>query len=166
MKIQVRSTEPTQAMANTYTQIYIQIVFAVKNREALIQKEWKERLHAYITGIVQSDGHKMLGINSMPDHIHLFIGYKPTPSIPDLVEEIKTSSNRFVKENRLSKFQFAWQKGYGAFSYSRSQIPDVARYIETQELHHSKKIFREEYLEMLRKFEVEFDEKYLFDFFD
>ena len=153
-------------MANTFTQIYIQIVFAVKNRDALIQKEWKERLHAYITGIVQSDGHKMLSINSMPDHIQLFIGYKPTQLIPDLVEEIKTSSNRFVKENKLSKFQFAWHKGYGAFSYSRSQIPDVARYIENQELHHSKKTFREEYLDMLRMFEVEYDEKYLFDFFD
>jgi len=153
-------------MANTYSKIYLQIVFAVKFREALIQKEWKGRLHAYITGIVKGDGHKMLAINSMPDHIHLFIGYKPTHLIPDLVEEIKTSSNGFVKANKFSKSQFAWQKGYGAFSYSRSQIPDVARYIENQELHHAKKTFREEYIDMLRKFEVEYDEKYLFDFFE
>ncbi len=153
-------------MANTYTQIYLQIVFAVKHREALIQKEWKDRLHAYITGIVKGDGHKMLVINSMPDHIHLFIGYKPTQSIPDMVEEIKTSSNTFIKTNRFSKRPFAWQKGYGAFSYSRSQISDVARYIENQEQHHTKKTFREEYLEMLRKFEIEYEEKYLFDFFE
>lgn len=111
MKTQVRSTVPTRYMANTYSQIYLQIVFAVKNREALIQKEWKGRLHAYITGIVQRNGHKMLSINSMPDHIHLFIGYKPTQLISNLVEEIKTSSNRFVKENKFSKRPFAWQKG-------------------------------------------------------
>lgn len=166
MKTEVRSTVPTHCMANTYSQIYLQIVFAVKNREALIQKEWKGRLHAYITGIVQRNGHKMLSINSMPDHIHLFIGYKPTHLISDLVEEINTSSNRFVKENKFSKRPFAWQKGYGAFSYSRSQLPVVAKYIENQESNHAKKTFREEFLEMLRKFELEFDEKYLFDFFE
>lgn len=166
MKTKVRSTEANTTMANTYSQIYIQIVFAVKNREALIQKNWKDRLHAYITGIVQGNGHKMLAINSMPDYIHVFIGYKPTQPIPDLVEAIKTSSNRFVKESQLSQFPFAWQRGYGAFSYSRSQLPKVARYIENQELNHANKSFREEYLDILRKFEVEYDERYVFDFFD
>ena len=153
-------------MANTYSKLYIQLIFAVQNRDALIRKSWKEDLHAYITGIVQNHGHKMLAINSMPDHIHLLIGYKPTQLIPDLVENIKTSSNKFIKTNRLSKFQFAWQKGYGAFSYSRSQIPAVGKYIENQEIHHQKKTFREEYLELLKKFEVDFDEKYVFHFFD
>lgn len=153
-------------MANTYSQIHLQLVFAVKNREALIEKNWKERLHAYITGIVQNHSHKMLSINSMPDHIHILIGYKPAQSLPDLVEEIKTSSNSFVKQERFSKYKFEWQKGYRAFSYSRSQISAVAKYIENQEEHHKKRTFREEYLDLLKKFEVEFDERYVFQFFD
>ena len=153
-------------MANTYTQIYLQIVFAVKHREALIQKSWKENLHAYITGIVQTQGHKMLSINSMPDHIHLLIGYDPALLLPDLVEHIKTASNKFIKTNRFSKSPFAWQRGYGAFSYSRSQIPKVGRYIENQEEHHRKKAFREEYLSLLQKFDVAYDERYVFQFFD
>lgn len=153
-------------MANTYTQLYLQLIFAVKNREALIQRSWREDLHAYITGIVQNHGHKMLSINSMPDHIHLLVGYKPTQLIPDLVEHIKTGSNKYVKANHLSKFQFAWQTGYGAFSYSRSQIPAVGKYIENQEKHHQKKTFREEYLDLLEKFEVVYEERYVFQFFD
>ena len=108
----------------------------------------------------------MLSINTMPDHIHFLIGYKPTQLIPDLVENIKTSSNKHIKTKKLSKFPFAWQTGYGAFSYGRSQIPSVAKYIENQEEHHRKKPFREEYLDMLRKFDVEFDERYVFEFFD
>lgn len=161
----MRSTVPTKPMANTYSKIYLQIVFAVKNRDALIQKEWKERLHGYITGVVQSNGHKMIAINSMPDHIHIFIGYKPNQLISSLVEEIKTSSNSFIKDHNFSRYAFAWQKGYGVFSYSRSQLPNVAKYIEMQELHHAKRTFKEEYLELLRKFEVEFEEKYVFEFF-
>lgn len=153
-------------MANTYTQIYIQLIFAVKNRDALIQKSWKERLHTYITGIIQNHGHKLIEINSMPDHIHIFLGHKPAHPLPDLVEEIKTSSNKFIKQNNLSKFQFAWQTGYAAFSYSRSQVPAVAHYIENQERHHAKKSFREEYLGLLRKLEIDFDDRYVFDFFD
>lgn len=153
-------------MANTYSKIYLQIVFAVKNRNALIQKEWKERLHGYITGVVQSNGHKMIAINSMPDHIHIFIGYKPNQLISSLVEEIKTSSNSFIKDHNLSSYAFAWQKGYGVFSYSRSQLSNVAKYIEMQELHHAKRTFKEEYLDLLRKFEIEFEEKYVFEFFE
>jgi putative transposase len=153
-------------MANTYTQLYVQFVFAVKNREALIQKDWQGKLHAYITGIVQRQGHKMLAINSMPNHMHILLGYNPTKLIPELVENIKTSSNQYIKINQFSPFKFEWQKGYGAFSYSRSQIPVVAKYIENQETHHQKKTFQTEYLELLRNFEVDFDERYVFDFLD
>lgn len=153
-------------MANTYTQIYIHLVFAVKYRQALIHASWKEKLHAYITGIVQNAGHKMLAINSMPDHIHIFIGYKPSQPLPDLVEKIKTSSNHFIKSNCFSKFHFAWQNGYGAFSHSRSQLSSVCNYIVNQEIHHRRKTFKEEYLEFLKVNEVDFEDKYLFQFFD
>lgn len=153
-------------MANTYTQLYVHLVFSPKNREALIRKEWKDELEKYITGIVQNHEHKLLAIGSMPDHIHIFIGYNVNQLIPDLVENIKTSSNAWIKEKRLSKFKFEWQKGYGAFSHSRSQIDAVVKYVLDQEEHHRKKTFREEYLEMLRKNEVEFKDEYLFEFFE
>jgi len=153
-------------MANTYTQCYFQLVFAVKNRDALIKKAWKNELEMYITGIVQNHKHKLLAINAMPDHIHIFIGYHISQLIPDLVEEIKTSSNAWIKKGNLSKFKFEWQKGYGAFTYSHSQIDAVAKYIMNQESHHQKKSFREEYLEMLRKNEIEFKDEYVFEFFD
>ena len=153
-------------MANTYTQLYIHLVFSPKNRDALIQKEWKDDLEKYITGIVQNHKHKMLAIGGMPDHIHIFIGYDVNQTIPDLVENIKTSTNAWIKEKRLSKFHFEWQKGYGAFSHSRSQLETVVKYVLNQEEHHKKKSFREEYLEILRKNDVEFKEEYLFTFFD
>ena len=153
-------------MANTYTQLYIHLVFSPKNRDALIQKEWKDDLEKYITGIVQNHKHKMLAIGGMPDHIHIFIGYDVNQTIPDLVENIKTSTNAWIKEKRLSKFHFEWQKGYGAFSHSRSQLDTVVKYVLNQEEHHKKKSFREEYLEILRKNDVEFKEEYLFTFFD
>ena len=151
-------------MANPYTQLYIQFVFAVKAREALIKKEWKDDLYKYITGIVQQKKSKMLSINGMPDHIHIFIGYKPTVPIPDLVKDIKVASGLWIKENKLSKFKFNWQEGYSAFSYSQSHIDVVCKYIQNQELHHKKKTFRQEYLELLKKFQIEYQEKYLFDF--
>jgi putative transposase len=151
-------------MANTFTQCYFHLVFAVKNRDALIRKEWKDELEMYITGIVQNHRHKMLAIGAMPDHIHIFIGYNVNQLIPDLVEEIKTSSNLWIKEKRLSKFRFEWQKGYGAFTHSRSQIDLVMNYILTQEEHHKKKPFKEEYLKILEKNRVEFNQEYLFDF--
>ena len=153
-------------MANTYTQCYFQLVFAVKNREALIKKSWKNELEKYITGIVQNHKHKLLAISAMPDHIHIFIGYHLNQSIPDLVEEIKTSSNAWIKMGNFSKFKFEWQKGYGAFTYSHSQIDAVVKYIMNQEIHHRKKTFRSEYLEILRKNEIEFKDEYVFDFFD
>ncbi len=153
-------------MANTYTQCYFHLVFAVKNRNALIKKEWKNDLEKYIIGIVQNHKHKLLAIGSMPDHIHISIGYNLNQLIPDLVEEIKTSSNLWVREKYLSKFKFEWQKGYGAFTHSRSQLDAVVKYVLNQENHHKKKTFREEYLEMLRKNEIEFKDEYVFDFFD
>ena len=165
-KHKVQSTEILNNMANTYTQCYFHLVFAVKNRDALIKKEWKGELEKYITGIVQNHNHKLLAIGSMPDHIHIFIGYNLNHLIPNLVEEIKTSSNKWVKEKGLSKFRFEWQKGYGAFTHSRSQLDTVVKYVLNQEEHHRKKPFREEYLEMLRKNEIEFKEEYVFEFFE
>lgn len=153
-------------MANTYTQMYVHLVFSPRRREALIRRKWKDGLEKYITGIVQNHKHKMLAIGAMPDHIHLFIGYNVNHLIPDLVEEIKTSSNAWVKKNKLSKFRFDWQKGYGAFSHSRSQLDTVVKYVLNQEDHHKRKSFREEYLDILRKNEIEFKNEYVFEFFD
>ncbi|MEY4903761.1 MAG: hypothetical protein RLZZ292_1576 [Bacteroidota bacterium] len=128
-------------MANTYTQLYIHLVFSPENREALIQKEWKGDLEKYITGIVQNHKHKLLAIGAMPDHIHIFIGYNLNQLISDLVENIKTSSNAWIKDNRLSKFKFEWQKGYGAFSHSHTQLDTVCKYVNNQEAHQCKKDF-------------------------
>ncbi len=153
-------------MANTYTQCYFHLVFAVKNRDALVKKEWKSEMEMYITGIVQNHRHKMLAIGSMPDHIHLLIGYNVNQLIPDLVEEIKTSSNKWINCERLSKFKFEWQKGYGAFTHSHSQIDSVVKYILSQKEHHNKRLFKEEYLEMLEKNEVLFSNGYMFEFFN
>ena len=153
-------------MANSYTQLDIQLVFTVKGRQSLIDKSWRDELYRYITGIVQNHGHKMLRINGMPDHVHIYIGYHPTQLIPNLVKEIKTSSNAFIKKNHFCPYEFKWQTGYGAFSYGKSQRNAVIKYIDNQEAHHRKTTFREEYLEMLRKFEVEYQEAYLFDFLD
>jgi REP element-mobilizing transposase RayT len=150
-------------MSSTYSQLYIQIVFAVKNRAALIDANWEERLYQYITGIVQNKGQKMIAINGMPDHIHLFIGMKPSCCLSDLVREIKKSSNEFVNENKLAKGKFNWQEGFGAFSYSHSHIDNVYKYIMNQKQHHKKTTFMGEYIGFLKKFEIQYDEKYLFD---
>ena len=152
-------------MADTYTQFYVHLVFAVQNRAALIEKSWVEKLEKYITGIIQKHNHKVLAIKAMPDHIHIFIGYNVNQLIPDLVENIKTSSNSWIKENKITRHNFRWQKGYGAFSHSRSQIDSVVKYILNQEEHHKSKNFREEYLEILKNNDVKYDDKYLFDFF-
>ena len=153
-------------MANTYTQCYFHLVFAVKNRDALIKKEWKAEIEMYINGIVQNHRHKMLVIGAMPDHMHILIGYNVNQLIPYLLEEIKTSSNSWIKGKRLSKFKFEWQKGYGVFTHSRSQIDTVVKYILSQEEHHKKRPFKEEYLEMLEKNDVEFSQEYVFEFFE
>jgi REP element-mobilizing transposase RayT len=153
-------------MANTYTQMYVHLVFSPKNKDALIGKTWKNDLEKYVTGIVQNHNHKMLAIGTMPDHIHILIGYNVNHLIPKLVEEIKTSTNVWIKQNRLSKFHFEWQKGYGAISHSRSQLDSVINYVLNQEDHHKRKSFRDEYLEILRKNDIKFNDDYLFDFFD
>ena len=153
-------------MPGTFSQIYIQIVFAVKGRESLIEMEWEERLYQYITGIIRTKEQKLIAINGMPDHIHVFIGMKPSCCLSDLVREIKKSSNDFINENKLAKFRFSWQEGYGAFSYSHSQIDAVAKYILSQKEHHKKVSFKEEYIDFLKKFEIEHDEKYLLNWID
>lgn len=153
-------------MANTYTQIYIHVVFAVQGRQNLIPKEHKEDLHKYITGIVRNKGQKLIAINSMPDHAHVFFGVKPTIALSDLVRDIKNNSSGFINEKKWVRGKFNWQKGFGAFSYGHSQIDAVVKYILNQEKHHAKKTFHEEYVEMLKKFAVEYDEKYLFEWID
>ena len=151
-------------MPNTYSQIYLQFVFAVKHRQSLIPKEHKEELHKYITGIVQNRKAKMIAVHCMPDHIHLFVGFKPVMSISDFVKEVKVASNEFINEKPWMKQKFNWQEGYGVFSYGHSQIDAVAKYVLNQEVHHQTKTFREEYLEFLQKFVIPYDEKYLFEF--
>ena len=149
-------------MANTYTQIHIQAVFAVQNRNSLIADEWKNDLYKYITGIVQNNGHKMLQINGMPDHIHMLFGFRPVQSLSDLMKQVKQDSTKWIDKHGLVDGGFSWQAGYGAFSYSRSQLPQVIKYIQNQELHHNNKTFQEEYLEFLDKFDVDYDKKYIF----
>ena len=149
-------------MANTYTQIHIQFVFAVRFREAVIHSSWKDELYRYMTGIVQNNKHKLIAINGMPDHIHILIGMRPTQSISDLMQDIKGSSSKWINPKGFIKGKFEWQEGYGAFSYGKSQVKDVIAYIENQEQHHSKKTFRDEYLDFLKKFDVEYDEQFIF----
>lgn len=148
---------------STYSQIYIQIVFAVKNRQALIASSWEEELYKYITGIIQNKGQKMLVINGMPDHIHILIGMKPSCCLSDLVREVKKSSNSFIKEKEFSKYKFEWQEGFGAFSYSHSSLDNVIGYINNQKEHHKKRSFKEEYIDFLEKFNIEFKDEYLFE---
>ena len=149
-------------MPNTYTQIHLHFIFAVQNRLSLIQKEWKDRLYQYITGIVQKNEHKMIIINGMSDHLHIVIGMRPTQSNSDLLQDIKGSSSKWINDNKLAKGKFQWQEGYGAFSYSKSALPKLIKYVKNQEEHHKKKTFTEEYREFLKAFEVEFDDRYSF----
>lgn len=149
-------------MANTYTQIHLQVVFAVKRRTGLIQKEWQDELYKYITGIVQTHGHKLLAINGMPDHLHIFFGMRPTQSLSELMQDIKGGSSKWINEKKFTKEKFEWQEGFGAFSYSKSQASKVIAYVQNQELHHSKITFLAEYKEFLRRFDVEYDERYIF----
>lgn len=149
-------------MPNTYTQLHIQLVFAVKYRAALIEKEWKNDLQKYITGIIQHNDHKMLQINCVPDHIHIFFGLRPDQSISAMVQNVKTESSKWIKAQKFCKGSFAWQNGFGAFSYSKSHVPNVIRYIQNQEIHHKNETFLDEYRRMLKLFEVEYDEQYIF----
>lgn len=149
-------------MANSFTQLHIQLIFAVQYRAALILPEWKERLHQFITGIIQNDRHKMLQVNSMPDHIHILIGQRPYQSTSTLVQNIKTSCSLWINDNKFTESRFAWQEGFGAFSYSKSNLNRVIRYIQNQEQHHKKVNFQQEYIAFLDAFEIEYDEKYIF----
>ncbi|WP_310377710.1 IS200/IS605 family transposase [Flavobacterium sp.] len=153
-------------MANTYSQVYIQIVFAVKGRQNLIAKENREELHKFITGIITNREQKLIAIFAMPDHVHILIGMKPNISISDLVRDIKAGSSKFINDSKWINGKFNWQEGFGAFSYSKSSIDNVVKYILTQEEHHNKKTFKEEYLYFLKKFEIEYDEKYVFDWIE
>jgi putative transposase len=150
-------------MANTYTQIHIQFVFAVKYRDGLINASFKDGLYQYISGIIKHHNHKLLAINGVSDHIHIFIGMRPTQSISDLMQDIKGSSSKWINEKKFLKVKFEWQEGYGAFSYSKSHVDAVIKYIHKQEKHHQKQTFREEYLEFLKAFEIEYNEKYIFN---
>ena len=152
-------------MSSTYSQIYIQVVFAVKGRQSLINNSWEEDLYRYATGIIQGKKQKMLAINGMPDHLHFLIGMKPSCCLSDLVREVKKSSNDFIRTQGFCN-NFSWQEGFGAFSYSHSQLTHVINYILNQKLHHKKKSFKSEYLELLQKFEIPFEEKYLFEWID
>jgi len=149
-------------MANTYTQIHIQAVFTVQNTDCVIKKSWKEDLNRYIIGIIQNHGHKVLAINSMPDHVHVFFGMRPTQALSDLMQDVKGDSSKWINQKGFVKGHFSWQEGYGAFSYSKSHVDNVIDYIKGQEAHHHKKTFLEEYHEFLVKFEVDYDERYIF----
>jgi putative transposase len=148
-------------MANTYTQIYIQCVFAVEDRTSLINSEWKDELYKYITGIVQTNKHKLIAINGIANHIHVFIGYKPHQLLPELLPDIKGSSSKWINQKGIIRGKFKWQAGYGAFSYSHSQIDSVVKYIMNQEQHHKRKSFQEEYRELLNRFDILYNEKYI-----
>lgn len=149
-------------MPNTYTQLYIHMVFAVKYRAATINNVWEDRLHKYIIAIVQNNGHKMLAINSATDHMHMFVGLNPKQSISKLMELVKGDSSEFVNKQSFTARKFYWQEGYGAFSNSHSQIDNVVKYILNQKEHHQKNTFRNEYVKMLQDYQVEYDEKYIF----
>jgi REP element-mobilizing transposase RayT len=149
-------------MPNTYTQIHVHVIFAVKSRSGLIRIEWKDELYKYITGIIQTNNHKVLAINGMPDHLHVFFGFRPTQSLADLMQDVKGGSSKWINDKKFVRDHFEWQEGYGGFSYSRSQVSSVISYIKNQEVHHRKKSFLEEYKEFLMKFDIAFDERYIF----
>jgi|SRR4051812_9888572 len=149
-------------MADTFSQLYIQVVFAVKGREALIDSIWEIKLHKYISGLISNKKQKLLAINGMPDHIHILIGITPSCCISDLMREIKKSSINYIKEQRFTKFNFQWQEGYGAFSYSRSELPNLIAYVNNQKEHHKKIIFKEEYKNLLKVEGAEYKEEHLF----
>ena len=153
-------------MPNTYTKIFIQIVFAVRGRQNLIRKENREELHKYITGIVSNKGQKLLAIFCMPDHVHVLVGMKGDVSVSDIARDIKANSSRFINEKGWIKGKFNWQEGFGAFSYSENDLNRIVNYILNQEEHHTKRSFQNEYLELLKEYEIEYDEKYLFEWID
>ena len=153
-------------MPNTYSQLYIQIVFAVKGRQNFIKESFREELQKYMTGIINNNKQKLYAIYCMPDHTHLFISIKPDIAISDLVRDVKANSTSFMKNKKWVSSTYSWQGGFGAFSYSKSQAKTVVDYILNQPKRHKKVTFKEEYLEFLNKYEIEYDEKYLFEFYE
>lgn len=153
-------------MAGTYSQIYLQYVFAVKGRANLLQKPWREEVFKYMSGIIKAKNQKPIIVNGVSDHVHVFVGLKPSMKISDLVRDIKNNSSKFINEQGFIKTKFSWQEGYGVFSYANSQVEAVYQYILNQEQHHKKKTFRKEYKELLREFEIEHEERYLFNWLD
>jgi len=150
-------------MAGTFSQIYIQVVFAVNGRENLLQKPWRDEVFKYMAGIIKGKNQKPIIVNGVANHVHLFIGLRPSMALSDLIRDVKNNTSNFINEQRFVRGKFSWQEGFGSFSYAHSQIEQVYQYILNQEEHHRKKSFREEYLEFLHKFEIEYDEKYLFE---
>ena len=150
-------------MAGTFTQVYIQAVFAVKGRANLLQKPWRDEVFKYMAGIIKNKGQKPIIVNGVADHAHLFFGLKPSMAISDLIRDVKNNTSNFINEQNWIKGKFAWQEGYGAFSYAHSQIENVYNYILNQEEHHRKRTFREEYLEFLDKFQISYEERFLFE---
>ena len=153
-------------MANTYSQIYIQVVFAVHGRQNLLAKEWRQEVFKYMAGIIKNKGQKPIIVNGVEDHVHVFVGLKPSMALSDLIRDVKNNSSNFINENRWAKGKFNWQEGYGAFSYGHSQIEAVYNYIQNQEAHHVKQSFQDKYLDLLKRFEVDYDTKYLFDWIE
>ncbi len=150
-------------MAGTYSQIYIQIVFAVKGRKNHLQKPWREEVFKYIAGIIKGKNQKSIIVNGVSNHVHVFVGLKPSMSVSNLVRDIKNNSSNFINNSKFLQNKFSWQEGYGAFSYNHLQLNDIYQYILNQEEHHRKKTFREEYYDLLKEFDVDFEDKYLFE---
>lgn len=149
-------------MANRYNQIYIHLVFAVKYRDAVIDKSWRQELFQYMIGLIENRKHKVYAIGGMSDHIHILVSLSPKQAISELVLEIKRASSLWIKEKQFVRCQFAWQEGFGAFSYGKSQVDHVVKYIQNQEVHHAKRTFKDEYISFLKLFGIEYDEKYVF----
>lgn len=150
-------------MANTYNRIYIHVVLAISSRHCLIARHFRQELHEYIDETVRKKGQTLIAVNGMPDHLHLLLRLNPDVAVSDLVKHVKISSTRFVNEKGFVKGRFSWQEGYGAFSYSHSQLNSLIRYIRDEQSRHRKQSFKEEYLALLRKFNVDYDPKYLFE---
>jgi putative transposase len=150
-------------MANTYSQIFIHLIFAVKNRQSLIRNEWKDRLYQYIAGIIKSQKQKLYIINGMPDHLHILVSIQPDIRVSDLVRDVKTATSKWINENKLSRYKFNWQEGFGSFSCSKSSLESVISYIKNQEEHHKKTTFREEYIKFLEKYGVDYKPEYIFE---
>ena len=149
-------------MANTYTQLYIQFIFAVQNRQSAISENWQTNLYKYMTGIIEQQEHKLFAINGISDHVHILISMNPKQAPSDLMFHVKRSSSLWINENKLCPGKFAWQEGFGAFSYGKSQISTIIQYIENQQLHHRKQTFIKEYVGFLKAFEIEYDERYIY----